>query len=59
MDYLQIELFQEPLINDETVFQNINHASDGGQLFAFPMAEITSCKITAQSFVRQDYQKFI
>lgn len=93
MDYLQIELFQEPLINDETVFQNINHAldeevmvelerdkqkycvaplryalrpdglylyaSDGGQLFAFPMAEITGCKITAQSFVRQDYQKFI
>ena len=28
MDYLQIELFQEPLINDETVFQNINHALD-------------------------------
>lgn len=28
MEYLQIELFQEPLIKDETVFQNLNTALD-------------------------------
>lgn len=92
MDYLQIELFQEPLIKNETVFQNINTAldeeviveleinkqqycvaplsyalrasglyvyvSDGAQLFAFPIQDIICCKITDQSFNRQDYQKF-
>lgn len=92
MDYLQIELFQEPLYKDETVFRTINkaldeevliemeinrqkycaaplsyalrvsglylYASDGAQLFVFPIQDIVNCRITDQSFDRRDYQKF-
>lgn len=93
LEYLQIELFQEPLIKNEPVFLSINtaldeeviveldinnqkycvaplsyalrasglylYASDGAQLFAFPISDIMHCKITEQSFERQDYQKFM
>ena len=91
-DYLQIELFQKPLIKNERIFQDINtaldeefiveleinnhkysvaplsyalrasglylYASDGVQLFDFSVSDIVYCKITVQSFERQDYQKF-
>lgn len=91
-DYLQIELFQEPLIKNERIFQDINraldeeliveleinnhkysvaplsyalrplglylYASDGVQLFDFPVSDIVYCKITDHSFERQDYEKF-
>lgn len=91
-DYLQIELFQEPLIKNERIFQDINraldeeliveleinnhkysvaplsyalrplglylYASDGVQLFDFPISDIVYCKITDHSFERQDYEKF-
>lgn len=93
MEYLQIELFSEPLYKDETVFQRINkafdeelmitlevngqkycvaplsyvlrtsglylYASDGTQLFTFLISDIVYCKVTDQSFDRQDYKKFI
>lgn len=91
-DYLQIELFQDPLIKNERIFQDINialdeefivdleinnhkysvaplsyalrplglylYASDGVQLFDFPVSDIVYCKITDRSFERQDYEKF-
>lgn len=91
-DYLQIELFQESLIKNERIFQEINtaldeeviveleinnckysvaplsyalrplglylYASDGVQLFDFPVSDIVYCKITDCSFERQDYEKF-
>lgn len=91
-DYLQIELFQESLIKNKRVFQELNmaldeelivdleiknhkysvaplsyalrplglylYASDGIQLFDFPISDIEDCKITDRSFERQDYEKF-
>lgn len=92
-NYLQIELFQDSLFQDEVVFQTINtaldeefileletkeqtyrvaplsyalrtsglylYASDGTQLLTFAISDIIYCKITEQTFERQDYQKFI
>lgn len=92
LEYFQIELFQEPLYKDETIFRNINtaldeevivelkinnhkyyvaplsyalrtsglylYASDGVQMFDFLISDIVYCKITEQSFERQDYRKF-